>query len=121
EEIATALIRLHRSRLPSPEDLFDPGQQQDRGPRDSKPRRQDGPRGDREAPRGERPPRAPRDNDGQWPTSGPGSENGRVERPQQDMVWFRMSIGHQKNADPKWLLPLICRRGHVTKNEIGAI
>ena len=30
-------------------------------------------------------------------------------------------IGRQKNADPKWLLPLICRRGHVTKNEIGAI
>jgi ATP-dependent RNA helicase DeaD len=128
EEIAAALIRLHRSRLPSPEDLFDPGQQQDRGARDAKPRRQDSPRGersdrsDRDAPRGERPPRAPRDaNDGQWPTSGPGSENGRVERPQQDMVWFRMSIGHQKNADPKWLLPLICRRGHVTKNEIGAI
>jgi len=124
EEIATALIRLHRSRLPSPEDLFDPGQQQDRGPRETKARRQDGPRherGDRDAPRGERPPRAPRDDDGQWPTSGPGSENSRVERPQQDMVWFRMSIGHQKNADPKWLLPLICRRGHVTKNEIGAI
>ncbi|BCP53448.1 hypothetical protein K32_20650 [Kaistia sp. 32K] len=123
EEIAAALIRTYRARLPSPEDLFDPGQQQDRGPRDSKPRR-DGPRqerGDRDAPRGERPPRAPRDNDGQWPTSGPGSENGRVERPQQDMVWFRMSVGHQKNADPKWLLPLICRRGHVTKNEIGAI
>jgi ATP-dependent RNA helicase DeaD len=118
EEIAAALIRLHRSRLPSPEDLFDPGQQQDRGARDAKTRRQDGPRHER----GERPPRAPRDgNDGQWPTSGPGSENGRVERPQQDMVWFRMSIGHQKNADPKWLLPLICRRGHVTKNEIGAI
>jgi ATP-dependent RNA helicase DeaD len=37
------------------------------------------------------------------------------------MVWFRIGVGHQKNADPKWLLPLICRRGHVTKNEIGAI
>ena len=32
-----------------------------------------------------------------------------------------MDIGRRHNADPRWLLPLICRRGHVTKNEIGAI
>ena len=25
------------------------------------------------------------------------------------------------NADPKWLLPMICRRGNVTKQDIGAI
>ena len=39
----------------------------------------------------------------------------------EDTVWFRMNIGRRQNADPKWLLPLICRRGHVTKNEVGAI
>jgi ATP-dependent RNA helicase DeaD len=38
-----------------------------------------------------------------------------------DVVWFRMDIGRRQNADPRWVLPLICRRGHVTKNEIGAI
>ena len=38
-----------------------------------------------------------------------------------DTVWFRMNIGRRHNADPRWLLPLICRRGHVTKAEIGAI
>ena len=38
-----------------------------------------------------------------------------------DVVWFRMNIGRRQNADPRWLLPLICRRGHVTKSEIGAI
>ena len=38
-----------------------------------------------------------------------------------DTVWFRMNIGRRQNADPRWLLPLICRRGHVTKNEVGAI
>ena len=32
-----------------------------------------------------------------------------------------MDVGRRLNADPRWLLPLICRRGHVTKNEIGAI
>jgi ATP-dependent RNA helicase DeaD len=38
-----------------------------------------------------------------------------------DTVWFRMDIGRRHNADPRWLLPLLCRRGHITKNEIGAI
>ena len=36
-------------------------------------------------------------------------------------AWFVADIGRTRNADPKWLLPLICRRGHVTKREIGAI
>jgi ATP-dependent RNA helicase DeaD len=38
-----------------------------------------------------------------------------------DTVWFRINIGRRQNADPRWVLPLICRRGHVTKSEIGAI
>ncbi len=36
-------------------------------------------------------------------------------------VWFRVSAGHQKKAEARWLLPMICRRGGVNKNEIGAI
>jgi ATP-dependent RNA helicase DeaD len=32
-----------------------------------------------------------------------------------------MDVGRRHNADPRWLLPLLCRRGHITKNEIGAI
>ena len=32
-----------------------------------------------------------------------------------------MDIGRKQNADPRWILPLLCRRGHITKNEIGAI
>jgi len=39
----------------------------------------------------------------------------------EDSVWFRMSLGRRHRADPRWLLPLICRRGHITKSEIGAI
>ena len=38
-----------------------------------------------------------------------------------DTVWFRMDIGRRQNADPRWILPLLCRRGHITKNEVGAI
>lgn len=36
-------------------------------------------------------------------------------------VWFRITAGHKQNAEPRWLLPLICRVGHVTKRDIGAI
>ena len=39
----------------------------------------------------------------------------------EDTVWFRMNIGRRQNADPRWILPLICRRGGITKNEVGAI
>jgi ATP-dependent RNA helicase DeaD len=38
-----------------------------------------------------------------------------------DTIWFRMDVGRRQNADPRWILPLICRRGHVTRGEIGAI
>jgi len=36
-------------------------------------------------------------------------------------AWFRMNVGRRQNADPRWLLPLLCRRGHVARGEIGAI
>jgi len=39
----------------------------------------------------------------------------------EDTVWFRMDIGRRQNADPRWILPLLCRRGHITRNEVGAI
>ena len=32
-----------------------------------------------------------------------------------------MNVGRTRNADPRWLIPLICRRGHITKREIGSI
>ena len=39
----------------------------------------------------------------------------------EDTVWFRMDIGRRNNADPRWILPVLCRRGEITRNEIGAI
>ena len=56
--------------------------------------------------------------------SGPAPRPVRDDGPRpgfDETVWFRMDVGRRMNADPRWLLPLICRRGHVTKNEIGAI
>jgi ATP-dependent RNA helicase DeaD len=51
------------------------------------------------------------------------SNEGRAPRREgfDDTVWFRMDIGRRQNADPRWLLPLLCRRGHVTRGDIGAI
>jgi ATP-dependent RNA helicase DeaD len=36
-------------------------------------------------------------------------------------TWFMINAGRRHNADPRWLLPLICRYGHVNRGEIGAI
>jgi ATP-dependent RNA helicase DeaD len=36
-------------------------------------------------------------------------------------TWFQLNAGRRHNADPRWLLPLICRYGHVGRAEIGAI
>ncbi len=84
EEVAAALVRIYRSRLPAAEDVFDPG--------------------------------PGREGDVQKPSK-------RFERlgGVQEFTWFRMDIGRKNNADPKWLLPMICRRGKVTKPDIGSI
>lgn len=36
-------------------------------------------------------------------------------------AWFKLSVGRADRADPKWLVPLLCRLGGVTKKDIGAI
>jgi ATP-dependent RNA helicase DeaD len=82
EEIASALVRLYRQRLPSPEEVSDPGfAPPRREPRERGPERRDGREG----------------------------------------AWFRLNIGRNNNADPKWLLPMLCRRGNVSRSDIGAI
>jgi ATP-dependent RNA helicase DeaD len=102
EEIANALVRFNRSRLPAPEEIVDAGS--DREPRQRKDKRE----------RTEDRTRGPRER-------GQDSAEGGFERSSEDMVWFRMSVGRRNNADPRWLLPIICRLGHVTKKEIGSI
>ncbi len=60
------------------------------------------------------------------PVGATGSRGGMDEAPRDradfdDAVWYRMDIGRQHQADPRWILPLLCRRGHVSRNQIGAI
>ena len=65
----------------------------------------------------------------QVPSAAPHAGNGYRDRdsdrePQRASAggaWFRIAVGRRKNADPKWLIPLICRLGEVTKAEIGSI
>ncbi len=94
EDIAAALVRIYRSQLPAPEDVSDPG-----------------------------PERMSRDvavRDGGAPLSPRPAASAR-SRLSGKSVWFRLNVGRQKNADPRWLLPMICRQGMITKQDIGAI
>jgi ATP-dependent RNA helicase DeaD len=54
---------------------------------------------------------------------GPGED--RPDRPEhggfEGAGWFKINAGRRQGGDPKWLLPLICRIGHVPRSEIGAI
>jgi ATP-dependent RNA helicase DeaD len=77
EEIAAALVRMHRAKMPVAADMLDDGNRE---------RMQESHRAGFD-----------------------------------DSVWFKMNVGRRNNADPKWILPLLCRRGGVTKNDIGAI
>ncbi|MDA5095534.1 DEAD/DEAH box helicase [Aliiroseovarius sp. KMU-50] len=36
-------------------------------------------------------------------------------------TWFSLSVGRKQNAEPRWLLPMLCRSGNLDKNDIGAI
>ena len=59
------------------------------------------------------------------PSHGRFSESSGAPRSRAELsrggVVFRVNIGGNDNADPRWLLPLICRRGGVTRREVGAI
>jgi ATP-dependent RNA helicase DeaD len=93
EDLAAALVRLYRSHLPALEEVSDPGFRNDpRQQRSGEPGR-DGPRS--------RP-------------------QGRAEG-EGTGTWFRLDIGRANNADPRRLLPMLCRRGNVTRQDIGAI
>lgn len=35
--------------------------------------------------------------------------------------WFTLDIGRDRGSDPKWLIPMLCRRGGITRESIGAI
>ncbi len=36
-------------------------------------------------------------------------------------VWFSLSEGRKENASPRYLLPMVCKAGNITKADVGAI
>lgn len=108
EDIAAALARLYRARLPSAEDIIDPGERSSR-PRDDRGRDDRTPRDNKK----------PRDDRSERPRAKSGSLTKHVMA--EPTVWFRAAIGRRKNAEARWLLPMICRRGGIDKRDIGAI
>jgi ATP-dependent RNA helicase DeaD len=62
-----------------------------------------------------------------------GERGGRYERPEhgerpersgnrfENGAWFRVSLGRKHRVEPRWLLPMICKAGHVTKTAVGSI
>jgi len=115
QEVVAALIRLTRSRLPAPEELSDVAPPPERRPHGATAYpHTEHPRGATErqrAPGGFRAARA----------AGEAFHPQGAEPGSAPTVWFSLNIGRLKKADPKWLVPLICRRGGVTKRDIGAI
>jgi ATP-dependent RNA helicase DeaD len=55
------------------------------------------------------------------PREAPGIATPRSGPPAGDFVQFRISVGRNNRADPKWILPLLCRLGSISKRDIGGI
>ena len=93
EQIASAYLRREIESRPAPEDVSE-------GPVRAlgAPARERGERGERSE-------RAPREDRFSF--------NGGA--------WFTLSAGRKHRADPKWILPLICKAGQVSKGDVGAI
>ena len=58
---------------------------------------------------------------GAAPDFSPRKQPRGARQPMASGVWFRLDIGRERNADPKWMLPMLCRKGGVTRADIGAI
>ncbi len=50
-----------------------------------------------------------------------GAPTAKSFRPTGPMALFRLNVGRKNNADPKWILPVVCRVGRVQKKDIGSI
>lgn len=97
EQIAAAFLRQQMAARPAPEELSEANE------------------GSQAIARQERGERGARGESGE-----------RIERPErsdrfQNGTWFRISLGRKHRAEPRWLLPMICKAGHVTKAAVGSI
>jgi ATP-dependent RNA helicase DeaD len=99
-DLAAAFVKLYRAGLPAPEELDEAGPAREHAPRE----------------RDEH-----KSRDRQRRESNPPRERSAHPESMAGGVWFRLNVGRERKADPKWLLPEICRQGEVTKKDVGAI
>ena len=103
-EIAQAFVKMYRAQLPAPEEISEAAE---RGPVARKARE---PKKIEQRPHA----RSPRED-------GPRESRRPSRDAMENGVWFRITVGRERKADPKWLLPEICRQGEITKRDVGAI
>ncbi|MGD0144506.1 MAG: DEAD/DEAH box helicase, partial [Rhizomicrobium sp.] len=105
-DIAAAFVKLYRAQLPASEDIADTAEvrQEPRGPRQHT-----------------RPPHAEGAHRDRARDDRPRAQSKPPRNKMVDGVWFKITVGRERNADPKWLLPEICRQGEIGKKDIGAI
>ncbi|MEM1038690.1 MAG: DEAD/DEAH box helicase [Pseudomonadota bacterium] len=94
EQIATAYLRLSKAGKSAPEDI--------RAVAVTAPSKRDFKDG-----KGARHEREPR--------------GGKASREFEQSLWITLSVGRKQNAEPRWLIPLICNAGEVSKPAIGYI
>ncbi len=136
EDLVAALVHQRRQARPAPEELtIPPSMRPARGPGSERPRPTPNsrpPLTSKPAPRAERSERRLREEpvelDRRRTTAArpaPRDEAPRRDREQDGQrgagVWFTVNVGRSKNADPKWIVPLLCRRGGINKASIGKI
>ena len=127
--VAAAFVRTKREGRSAPEDLREVDDRA--SDRRAKPDWERPERTLRDRPeriRAERPDRAPRE---EWMTSPdrPAREDRppREKRPRTERadipgaIWIAINVGRKKNADPKWLLPMLCKAGGLERDDIGQI
>ncbi|HEV7346302.1 MAG TPA: DEAD/DEAH box helicase [Devosia sp.] len=51
----------------------------------------------------------------------PGDKDPRTRERFEGGTWFKVSVGRKHKAEPRWLLPMLCKAGNVTKTAIGSI
>ena len=129
EAVAAAFVRAKREGRSAPEELRDVDDRA--SDRKAKPDWERPERSLRDRPeriRPDRPERAPRE---EWTTredrpSGeerpPREKRARTERADlHGAIWIAINVGRKKNADPKWLLPMLCKAGGLERDDIGQI
>ncbi|WP_187972100.1 DEAD/DEAH box helicase [Aquibium microcysteis] len=90
-QVAAAFLRLWRAGRSAPEELADVPVDPNARPR--------------------------RDRDERAPLDGPRPRDRDIGA----TVWFSLSVGRKQNAEPRWLIPMLCRSDAITKSQIGAI